>query len=90
MDRAAIKDCYALMTQVENALGGLPHRDAVPAIALLEDLRVTIGEDLPGGFFGYCGICGTVLGCDDNFASTEEGEWVCTTCCAEAAEEAHD
>lgn len=83
MDRDAIRDCYRAMEKVEKALGGLPYRDALPAIAELDELRRTIGEGLPGGFFGHCGMCNGILGCDDNFASTDDGEWVCEMCCAE-------
>jgi hypothetical protein len=90
MDRETIKDCYKAMDKIEKALGGLPYRDAVPAIATLGELRDTIGEGLPGGFFGHCDICNGILGCGDNFASTDDGEWVCTTCCHEAQEITHD
>lgn len=90
MDRETISDCYRAMTKVEKALDGLRHRDAVPAIETLNELRGMIGEELPGGFFGRCAMCDGALGCYDSLASTVDGEWVCETCCHEAQETTHD
>ncbi len=85
MTRDEIQAFFEESGKVEKALGGLTHRDAVPALRALQDMRDIVGEQLPGGYYGTCMGCDEVKG-DDEMVSCGD-EMLCTGCVKQAEEQ---
>ncbi|MEE9159965.1 MAG: hypothetical protein V3U60_16470 [Gammaproteobacteria bacterium] len=81
MDQDAMKAGFELIGSITKAVEGLPYRDARPALESLNELHDMIGEGLPGGYFGQCEACETLLGNDDEMALTEDDITLCVACC---------
>lgn len=72
-----------LIAKVENALGDLTHKLAVPALHDLTELRDMLCEVLPGGYFCLCENCELPIGCDEVSAtSPDDGTTLCADCLA--------
>jgi hypothetical protein len=78
--RQIVKAFFELAGKVDEALGGLPHRDAVPALRSLQQMMDIVGEQLPGGYCGDCPHCDEVKGEDEMEYCGEER--VCSACIA--------
>lgn len=84
MERDKMRDCLEQIDEAIEMVKELPYRLATKAIHHLDGLRDIITEDLPGGLFGPCSGCGTLLGNDDDFASEPDGDgYFCKECCDE-------
>jgi hypothetical protein len=80
MSRETLKDCLDLIDGAEAAMGDLLHKQAVPAIHKLGELRDVLCEALPGGFFGLCETCELPIGCDEDSSTSEDGVTICGDC----------
>lgn len=78
MNRDELKAFFALVEKIGDALGGLPHRDAVPALRSLQEMTDIVGEQLPGGYCGTCPQCEDVKGEDEMVDCGDER--ICQSC----------
>lgn len=85
MTRDDIKSIFNEAAKVEKALGGLPHRDAKPALQAVQGILDIVGEELPGGYGGTCMGCEEVKGLDEMVSCGDED--FCRTCADQMAKE---
>lgn len=80
-ERETLKSNLDLIDKVEAVMGDMPHKTAVVAIRHLTELRDTLCEALPGGFYCYCENCEMPIGCDEETATDESGDVrICGDC----------
>ena len=79
-ERETLKSNLDLIDRVERALDNLPYLRAAPAIRDLHELRNTLCEVLPGGYYMDCEVCGLPIGCDEDWVGTEKDAVVCGDC----------
>lgn len=69
--------CSAIIFELQD----IPHSTYRRAGQYLGELTSMFEEKLPGGFYGHCEGCNTILGNDDDFVSGED-----VTICRDCAE----
>lgn len=85
MKRGLIKEVMAQAKKVEMALESLPYRDALPALRALEEIRICVSDELPGGEYAECAVCEDAKGIDEVDCSGDET--VCMDCIRRYAEQ---
>lgn len=85
MTRTEIEAFFDEAAKLEEALGGMIHREAAPALKALDEMRGLVGEELPGGYYGKCIGCEEVMGNDEMVRCGDED--LCTSCVARHTKE---
>jgi len=87
LGRDELGEALRLLDEVQQALGGLPYRDAHPQLRNIEAIRGHLDDTLPGGFAGFCEGCEEPFGWDEIAAHDSEGGIIL---CAKCAPEPED
>lgn len=79
MTREEVEAVRELCSAVIAELQDIPHSTYRRAGQYLGELTSMFEEKLPGGYFGHCEACNTVLGNDDDMVSGEDVT-ICRDC----------
>lgn len=80
MKRELIKEVMTLTNVIEKAIEVLPYRDALPVMRALDEIRVCVSDELPGGEYAECQFCEEPKGVDEMVGGGDDGEPACTDC----------
>lgn len=84
LGRAEAAEILDLISPITKALEGLPYREATAPIGMIDAIRETICEAVPGGFAGLCESCGLPTGQDEVSGYTDDGSVFCPNCSPDA------